>query len=69
VKKCDECSETFNWNDDVVNVENRYFHRKCVDIVPVGYVAYVDGEFLGEVEYEDMACLILNDGDYVEGEE
>ena len=69
MKKCDECTEVFKWDDDVVNVDGRYLHKKCVELVPNGYVAYVNDEYIGEVEYEDSAFLILNDGDYLEGEE
>ena len=66
MKKCDECLETFKWDDDVVNVDDNYFHKSCVEIVPIGYVAYVNGEHIGEVEYEDMACFILDTDDYEE---
>lgn len=68
MKRCDECVEVFKWDDDVVNIGDRCFHRDCVELVPSSYVAFVNGEFIGEVEYEDSAYLILNDGDYLEGE-
>lgn len=68
MKTCDECVETFKWDDDVVIVGDRYFHKKCVEMVPSGYVAYVNDEYIGEVEHEDMACLILDTDDYQEDE-
>lgn len=66
MKKCEECLKTFKWSDDVVNVGDSYFHKQCVELVPSGYVAFVNDEYIGEVEYEDMACLILNSDDYLE---
>lgn len=69
MRKCDECVEVFKWDDDIVNVDDRYFHKDCVELIPMGYIAFVDDDPIGEVEYEDMACFILNDGDYLEGEE
>lgn len=64
--RCEECLENFRWNDDVVNTGDSYFHEKCVELVPSGYVVYVNDEYVGEVEYEDMACLILNEEDYLD---
>jgi len=66
--KCAECVQPFKWDDDVVNVDDRYFHKKCVELVPSGYVAYVNDEYIGEVEYEDMACFILDTDAYEEDE-
>lgn len=64
MKKCEECYETFKWDDDVVSVNEEYYHARCVELVPTGYVAYVGDEFIGWVEYEDMACLVLDIDDY-----
>lgn len=69
MKKCNECLETFNWDDHVVNVEDQYFHKECVTLYPMGYIAFANEQPIGEVEYDDMACLILNDGDYLESDE
>jgi hypothetical protein len=66
--KCTECLDVFKWDDDVVNVGYVYFHKKCVELVPSGYVAYVNDEYIGEVEHEDMACLVLDTDDYQEDE-
>lgn len=64
--KCDECYQTFNWDDDVVNVDDRYFHKKCVILYPVGYIAFSGEDCIVEVEKEGMACLILGIGNYEE---
>lgn len=69
MKKCDKCVEVFKWDDDVANVDDRYFHKECVELVPSSYVAFANDEFIGEVEYEDSAFLALNDGDYLEESE
>lgn len=68
MKTCNECLEVFKWDDDVVNVEDIYFHKDCVELVPSGYVAFANDEFIGEVEYEDSAFQVLNEGDYLEDE-
>lgn len=69
MKKCEECYQTFKWDDDVVSVNEYYYHKDCVEMVPSGYVAFVNDEFLGEVEYEDMACFVLDTDDYLESDE
>lgn len=66
--KCTECLDVFKWDDDVVSVGDSYFHKQCVELVPSGHVAYVNDEYIGEVEYEDMACFILDTEDYLEDE-
>lgn len=66
--RCEECYETFKWDDDVVSVNDDYYHKKCVEMVPSEYVIYVNGEYVGEVEYEDMACFILDTDDYSDGD-
>ena len=50
---CTACKESFVWNDDVVIVNDEAYHKECVTLYPVGYVAYLDDEFLGETENED----------------
>lgn len=66
MKKCDECLEVFMWDDEVVNVGDRYWHRGCVELIPINYGAYVGDEYIGTVDYEDLAFSILNEGDYLE---
>lgn len=66
MKACNECLETFKWDDDVVNVGEHYFHSQCVELVPSEHVAFVNDEYIGVVEYEDTACFILNTEDYEE---
>ncbi len=66
MKRCEECYQTFKWDEDVVNVNDDYYHKNCVEMVPVEHVAYVNGEYIGVVEYEDMACFILDTDDYLE---
>lgn len=69
MKRCEECHETFRWDDDVVNVDDRYYHKECVQLFPSEYVVYVNDDYIGVVEYEDMACCILDSDDYLEDEE
>lgn len=63
MSKCASCEDKFEWNDEVVIVEDNLYHKDCVSLYPTGYVAYIDGEFLGETENDDgqMAYEIIDD--------
>ena len=63
MKKCSCCNDLFEWNDTVVIVEDKGYHKDCVKLYPVSYYAYIDDEPLGETENEDgqMACEIIDD--------
>lgn len=69
MKKCNKCLEVFKWDDVIVNSDDLYFHKECVELYPSSYVVFVDDEFVGEVEYEDDAYFILNKGEYLEESE
>jgi len=71
LKKCGACSETFSWDNDVIEVDRNYYHKDCVTLYPVGYFAMLDDEPLGETENDDgsMAFEILEDGEYEEESE
>lgn len=59
---CKACDDEFVWNDDVVIVNDELYHKDCVTLYPIGFVAFVGDEFLGETENEDgqMACEIID---------
>lgn len=63
MSKCVSCEDEFEWNDEVIIVEDCLYHKDCVTLYPTGYVAYIDDEFLGETENEDgqMAYEIIDD--------
>lgn len=68
LKQCKACEDTFSWNDEVIIVNDELYHKDCVSLYPTGYYAMLDDEPLGETENEDgeMACEILDDGEYLE---
>lgn len=68
LKKCKACEDPFHWNDDVIEVNDEFYHKNCVELYPTGYFAMLDGEPLGETENEDgsSAFEILDDGEYLE---
>ncbi|MEN2765808.1 hypothetical protein [Ornithinibacillus xuwenensis] len=68
IKRCKACEEPFNWDDDVVEVKNEFYHKDCVSLYPTGYFAMLDDEPLGETENEDgsMAFEILEEDEYLE---
>lgn len=47
----------------MVLVEEHAYHKDCVTLYPSGFVAFIDGEYLGETENDDgqMACEIIDD--------
>lgn len=69
MRTCGECGQYFKWDDKVVIVDDEiYLHKEHVELVPFEYAAYVNGEYVGEVDYEGVAYMIL-DTDYYEGDE
>lgn len=66
--KCKECGEWFEWCEKIIKVENDYYHRNCVEIYPSKYVAFIDSDFIGEVENEDgdVALELLSEGEYID---
>ena len=62
MNKCAACEYKFEWNDQVVIVDDDLYHKDCLTLYPTGYYAYVGGEPLGETENEDgqMAYQIID---------
>ena len=62
-KCCMACGDEFKWDDDVIIVDDKNYHKDCVTLYPTGYVAFIDDECLGETENEDgqMAFEIIDD--------
>lgn len=56
--ECTACKDKFIWNDEVILVNNELYHKDCLTLYPTGFVAFLDGEFLGETENDDgsSAC-------------
>lgn len=71
MKRCSVCEEKFVWDEDVVLINNKAYHRDCVTLYPDGYVAFVDDEFLGGTENDDgeLAFIALDEGEYIEEED
>jgi hypothetical protein len=63
MNKCEACDDPFVWNNNVILVNDKLYHKDCVTLYPTGYVAFIDDECLGETENEDgqMACEIIDD--------
>ncbi|MBL1228170.1 hypothetical protein IW492_02850 [Enterococcus sp. BWB1-3] len=69
--ECAACLEPFEWNDEVIEVRDDYYHKDCVTLYPIGYVAFLDEDCLGETENDDgqMACSIFDEGQYIDDDE
>jgi hypothetical protein len=63
MNKCEACEDSFEWNDNVIIINDKLFHKDCVTLYPTGYVAFIDDECLGETENEvgQMACEIIDE--------
>lgn len=53
MEKCKACSDYFKWDDEVIEVDDEYYHKDCVTLYPTGYVAFLDDDCLGETENAD----------------
>lgn len=62
MNKCTACADDFEWNDYVVIVDDKLYHKDCLELNPTGYFAMLGGEPLGETENEDgqMAFEIID---------
>ncbi|RST57650.1 hypothetical protein D5F11_021560 [Siminovitchia terrae] len=71
IKRCEACEDPFRWNDDVIEVNDKFYHKNCVELYPTGYFAMLDDEPLGGTENEDgsMAFEILDQDEYLEDAE
>lgn len=69
--ECASCMESFKWDDDVIQVKDKYYHEKCVTLYPTGFLAFLDGDCLGETENDngEMAYSIFDEGQYIDSEE
>ncbi|NJP37905.1 hypothetical protein [Alkalicoccus luteus] len=51
--ECNACNEKFEWDDRLIIVEDKYYHKDCVTLYATGYVAFLDDDPLGETENDD----------------
>ncbi|WEL45971.1 hypothetical protein P0G38_09305 [Enterococcus casseliflavus] len=68
MEKCKACSDYFKWDDEVIEVDDEYYHKDCVTLYPTGYVAFLDYDCLGETENADgtTAYSIFEEGQYID---
>nr|DAJ62143.1 MAG TPA: Protein PCF11 finger, metal binding protein [Caudoviricetes sp.] len=73
MKKCPICDETFRQFEDIVEVEYKYYHEDCLEIVPIRYCAYNPNEdpedsFIGQFDNDDKSWVsdMMDEGDYLE---
>lgn len=71
LKRCEACNDPFYESDVVIEVGDDVYHKDCVELYTAGYVAYSDGNFLGETENDDGtdACELFEEDEYLEDEE
>lgn len=69
MKKCLVCDQNFEAIEEVVMIDEEFYHDKCVDLAPIEWAAFRhDGEFVGTVtdDDKDMAFDLMDEGDYLE---
>lgn len=73
MKKCPICDKTFRQFEDIVEVEYKYYHEDCLEIVPIRYCAYNPNEdsedsFIGRFDNDDKSWVsdMMDEGDYLE---
>ena len=71
LKYCNACDDPFKWDDEIIQVDNDYYHKGCVTLYPTGYCAFIDDNYLGETENSDgdMAYSLLSENEYVDLDE
>lgn len=73
MKKCPICDKTFRQFEDIVEVEYKYYHEDCLEIVPIRYCACNPNEdsedsFIGQFDNDDKSWVsdMMDEGDYLE---
>ena len=73
MKKCPICDKTFRQFEDIVEVEYKYYHEDCLEIVPIRYCAYNPNEdsedsFIGQFDNDDKSWVsdMMDEGYYLE---
>ena len=71
VKRCEACNDPFYMSDTIIEVNNEFYHKDCVELYPTGYFAMLDDNPLGETENDDgtEAWDLFDEGEYLEDEE
>lgn len=72
MKKCPICEKVFREFDDVVEIESKFYHENCIEIVPIKFCAFNPKEddyesFIGQFEPDDKSWVSdrMNDDDYL----
>ncbi|MDA9428401.1 hypothetical protein B834_871 [Enterococcus mundtii 1A] len=72
MKKCPICEKVFRQFEDVVEIESKFYHEGCLEIVPVKFCAYNPNEddyenFIGQFDPDDKSWVsdMMDDGDYL----
>lgn len=70
--KCPICEKAFRQFEDVVKIDNKFYHEGCLEVIPIKYCAYNPNEddeesFIGQFDPDDKswASDMMNDGDYL----
>ena len=68
---CEECRDPIEWDDDIIRTEyGDIYHEGCCTMFPIKYGVMVGDDYKGNSDDGPlMACLMLDDGRYIDIEE
>ena len=68
---CEECHEPIVWDDEIIQTEDGdIYHENCCFCFPIRYGVMVGDDYKGNSDDGPlMACLMLDDGRYIDIEE
>ena len=71
IRYCEECNEPIRWDEEIVETEDGdLYHEDCCSIFPIRYGVMVGDNYKGNAENEsEIACVVLDDGEYIDIEE
>lgn len=52
--KCETCWCSIKEFDPILILDEKVYHKDCVELYPTNYVVYSDDEFIGTVEDDDI---------------
>ena len=52
--KCEVCWNPIKEFDAIFEHDDNIYHKDCVELYPIKHVFYANGEFIGEVEEDDV---------------
>jgi|GEM_PF-1301332 len=71
IKKCAHCLEEIQSCEEIFEMDNKIYHKDCVELHPIQYVVFLNDECIGTIDADDVQFSddLLNEGEYIDLEE